>query len=87
MSLVDKQVVDTEFVEDQPVVLLVLGEEVFQAFDSRGLLLLDGLDEIAIGSLGSRVFAEQLVVFGDLLEEKLLLVITRHADPFKGRCA
>ena len=32
MRLVDEDVIDAEFVEDQPVILLVLGEQVFQAF-------------------------------------------------------
>ena len=83
MRLVDENVIDAEFVEHQPVILLVLGKQVFQAFCSGGLLLLDGLDEIAVGSLGCRVFAKQLVVFGDLLPEELLLVVPRHADPLE----
>ena len=36
MRLVDEDVIDAEFIEDQPVILLVLGEQVFQAFGSRG---------------------------------------------------
>ena len=35
MGLVDEDVIDAEFVEHQPVILLVLGEQVFQAFGSR----------------------------------------------------
>ena len=31
-----------------------------------------------------RMFAEQFVVFGDLLQQKLLLVIPRHADPLEA---
>ena len=83
MRLVDEDMIDAEFVEHQPVILLVLGEQVFEAFGSRGLLLLDGLDEVAVGALGAGVFAQQLVVFGDLLQEELLLVIARHADPLE----
>jgi hypothetical protein len=76
MRLVDEDVIDAEFVEHQPVILLVLGEQVFQAFGPRGLLLLDGLDEVAVGpSPFPGVFAEQLVVFGDLLQEEFLLVV------------
>ena len=75
MGLVDEDVIDAEFVEHQPVILLVLGEQVLQPFASGGLLLLDGLDEVAVGTLVARVFAEQLVVFGDLLQEELLLVV------------
>ena len=84
MRLVDEDVIDAEFVEHQPVILLVLGEQVLQAFGSGGLLLLDGLDEVAVGSLGARVFAQQLVVFGDLLAQELLLVVARHADPLEA---
>ena len=84
MGLVDEDVIDAEFVEHQPVILLVLGEQVLQAFGPRRLLLLDGLDEIAVGTLGAGVFAEQLVVFGDLLQEELLLVVPRHADPLEA---
>ena len=51
MGLVDEDVIDAEFVEDQPVILLVLGQQVLQAFGPRRLLLLDGLDEIAVGAL------------------------------------
>ena len=83
MRLVDEDVIDAQFVEHQAVVLLVLGQQVFEAFFPGGLLLLDGLDEIAVGSLCARMFAEQFVVFGDLLQEKLLLVIPRHADPLE----
>ena len=54
MGLVDEDVIDAEFVEHQPVILLVLGEQVLQAFGPCGLLLLDGLDEVAVGSLGRR---------------------------------
>ncbi len=47
MRLIDEDVIDAEFIEDQPVVLLVLGEDVLQAFDSCGLLFFDGFDQIA----------------------------------------
>ena len=57
MGLVDEDVIDAEFVEHQPVILLVLGQQVFQAFASRRLLLLDGLDEVAAGTFGSGMFA------------------------------
>ena len=49
MRLVDEDVIDAELVEHQAVVLLVLGEQVLQPFLARGLLLLDGLDEVAVG--------------------------------------
>ena len=84
MRLVDEDVIDAEFVEHQPVILLVLGEQVLQAFGSGGLLLLDGLDEVAVGALGAGMFAQQLVVFGDLLPQELLLVVARHADPLEA---
>ena len=50
MRLVDEDVIDPEFIEHQPVILLLLGKQVLQAFRPCGLLLLDGLDEIAVGS-------------------------------------
>ena len=67
MRLVDEDMIDAEFVEHQPVILLILGKQVLQAFVPRGLLLLDGLDEVAVGSLVAGVLAEQFVVFLDLL--------------------
>ena len=48
VRLVDEDVVDAQLVEDQPVVLLVLGQQVFQLAPRGGLLLLDGLDEVAV---------------------------------------
>ena len=75
MRLVDEHVVDPEFVEHQPVIFLILGDEVLQAFGPCRLLLLDGLDEVAVGSLGGCMFEQQLVIFGDLFNEKLLLVV------------
>ena len=59
-------------------------KQVFEAFFPCGLLLLDGLDEIAVGSLCARMFAEQFVVFGDLFAEKRLLIVPRHADPLEA---
>ena len=56
MGFVDEDVIDAEFVKHQPVILLVVGEQVFQAFAPCGLLLLDGLDEVAVGSTVGGVF-------------------------------
>ena len=88
MRLVDEDVIDAEFVEHQPVILLVLGEQVLQPLLAGGLLLLDGLDEVAVGAslrwpAPSR---SSCVVFGDLLAEELLLVVARHADPLERCC-
>ena len=47
MRLVDEDMIDAELVEHQPVVLLVLGQQVFQPLLAAGLLLLDGLDDVA----------------------------------------
>ncbi len=58
MGFIDEDVIDPKFVENKSVILLVLGEEVFQAFCSGGILLLDGFDEIAVGSLRTRMFAK-----------------------------
>jgi hypothetical protein len=69
VGFVDEDVIDAQLVEDKAVVLLLLGQEFFQAFFAIGLLLLDGLDEVAVGA--GRVLAcavaEQLVVLPDLL--------------------
>ena len=51
MRLIDEDVIDAEFVEHQPVILLVLGQQVLQPLASRGLLLLDSLDEVAVAPL------------------------------------
>ena len=39
----------------------------------------------AVGIAAGAV-AEQLVVFGDLLAQELLLVVARHADPLEASC-
>jgi len=57
MGFVNEDVIDAEFVEYQPVVFLVLGKQVLQAFTSGGFLLLDGLDEVAVGTFGACMFA------------------------------
>ena len=41
VGLVDEDVVDAQLVEDQPVVLLVLGQQVLELLLAAGLLLLD----------------------------------------------
>ena len=50
MRLVDEDVIDAQLVEHQPVVLLVLGQQVFQPLLAAGLLLLDGLDDVAVAA-------------------------------------
>ena len=67
MRLVDEDMIDAEFVEDEAVILLLLGQQVFQALDAGDFLLLDLLDEVATCALGAGVLREQFVVFGDLL--------------------
>jgi len=83
VGLVDEDVIDAKLVKNKSIILLVLGEQVLQAFAACGLLLLDGLDEVAVGALLTGVLAQQLVVFGDLLQKECLLVVARHADPLK----
>jgi hypothetical protein len=80
MSFVDEDVIDADFIEHQPVILLVLGQQVLQAFGPGRLLLFDGLDEVSVVALRSGMFAQESVVFGDLFEQELLLVVARHAD-------
>ncbi len=84
MHLVDEDMIDAEFVEYEPVIFLVFGQQVLQPFGPGGLLFLDGLDEIAVGSLGACVFAQQLVIFGDLLQEEFLLVIAADANALEA---
>ena len=48
MRLVDEDMVDAELVEHQPVILLVLGQQVFQPLLAGGDLLLDRLDDVAV---------------------------------------
>ena len=47
MGLVDEDVIDAQLVEHQPVILLVLGGQLLQPLLAAGLLLLDGLDDVA----------------------------------------
>ena len=76
LCLVNEEVIDAQLIEHQPVVFLVLGEQVFQAFFSGGLLLLDGLDQVAVsaGGVTARAVAQQLLILLDLLPEELFLV-------------
>ena len=62
VGLIDEDVIDAKLVEYQSVILLVLGEQVLQTLGSRGFLFLDGLDEVAVGTLGARMFAKQFVL-------------------------
>src|SRR4029450_161033 len=57
-----------------------------EAFLTFSLLLLNGFDNVAVcaGCIGSDAVAEGLVVFGDLLTQKALLVGWGHADALKG---
>src|SRR5205823_3651511 len=71
VGLVDEDVIDGQLVKDQSVILFVLGEKVLEAFAAGGLLLLDCLDEIPVGALGRCVFAQQLVIFRNLVEQEL----------------
>ena len=54
MRLVDEDMIDAQLVEHQPVVLLVLGQQVFQPLLAAGFLLLDGLDEVAAAARACR---------------------------------
>ena len=84
VGLVDEDVIDAQFVEDQPVVLLVLGQQVFQLLLAGGFLLFDGLDEVAVGAFVCRVFKQELVVLGDLLTQEFFLIVLAHADPLEA---
>src|SRR3954454_1603809 len=75
MGLIDKQVVHPELVEDEAIVLLVLGEELLQPLLTPRLLLLDGLDDVPVlaGLVGPGGVFQEFVVLGDLLAEEPLL--------------
>src|SRR5712691_6668972 len=85
-TLVDVDVVDAEFVEDQAVVFFLFGEEFFQSFLALRFLLLAGLDYVAVyaARVGGSAVAEELVVCRDLLTQKLLLILPRHPDALEG---
>ena len=86
MTLVNEDVVDAQLVKDQAVVFLLLGQEVFQTLLAPGFLLLERLDDVAVRArrLGGRAVTQELVVRGDLLPQKALLKIARHADALEG---
>ena len=50
VGLVNKGVINTEFIEHQPVVFLILRQQVFQLLYACGLLLFDGFDDVAVGT-------------------------------------
>jgi hypothetical protein len=76
MTLIDTEMIDAQFIEDQAVVFFLLGEEVFEALLTPGFLLLQIFEDVAVcaGRLGGCTVAQQLVVRGDLLPQKALLV-------------
>ena len=82
VAFIDEDVVDAQLVEDQAVILLVLGQQVFQAFLALGFLLFDGLEEVALSPVAciEGAVGQQGLVFRDLLAQELLLVAARHAQ-------
>ena len=50
MRLVHRQVVDAQLVEHQPVILLVLGQQVLEPRLAVGFLLLNRFDDVAAGA-------------------------------------
>ena len=85
VRLVNEDVIDAEFVKHQAVVLLVLGQKLFEPLLAVGFLLLDGLDEVPVAARGvaAGTVAEELVVFPDLLAQEFRLVGPRHAYSLK----
>ena len=85
MGLVDEDVIDSKFVKDQPIVLLVLGQQVFQpvpraaAFCFSMVLMMLRLARCAPSLALSQ---KQLVVFRDLLAQEL-----SPGTPATCRCA
>ena len=76
LRLVDEDMVHTDLVEDDPVILLILSQQLLQLFLPARFLLLDSLDEVAMdtGSTGVPTSAEEPLIFLNLLIQKLLLV-------------
>ena len=88
VGLVDEEVIDPKLVEDQAVVFLVLGEELLQPLLPPGLLLLDGLDDVPVGTVrGLGAVHEELVVLGDLLPQELRLVLAATSRFARTSCA
>src|SRR5437879_3218242 len=48
VTLVNVDVIDTQFVKDQAVVFFLCGQEVFEAFLALGFLLLNGFNDVAV---------------------------------------
>jgi hypothetical protein len=69
--------IDAQLVEHQPVVLFLLGQQIFQPLLAAGLALLDRLDDVAgrARAVGAGGVEKELVVFLDLLAEEFLLVV------------
>jgi hypothetical protein len=72
MRFVDKDMIDAQFIEHQPVVFLLLGEQVGEALLTPDFLFFQGFADIAmrIAVRGTGAVAQQLVVLGDLLAQK-----------------
>jgi hypothetical protein len=88
LGLVDEQVIDAQLVEDQPVVLLLLGEQSFQLLLAGRFLLLKCLDNVAVGAgVALGAVAQELLVLGDLLAQEPLLVTRTGGDESTDACA
>jgi hypothetical protein len=87
MLLINEDVIHPQLVKHQPIVFLVLGEQVLKPGFAGGFLFLDGLHDVSLGfrGVGPGSVAEQLVVLGDLLAQEAFLEITRHADALEAR--
>src|SRR5438132_8065502 len=86
MTLVNTEVIDAELVEDEPIILFLLGQQVLPPLLAPGFLLLQIFDDVAVraGRLGGRAVAQELVVRGDLIPQKPFLVRLGHADTLEG---
>ena len=86
-DFVNENVIDAEFIKDQAVVFLVLGQQVFQLVLRGGFLFLDGLDEIAVGTFGPGVLSTSSWSYSAICsQQELLLVVARHADALEASC-
>ena len=71
------EVIDGQVVEHKAIILFVLGKQVFQLRLACGLLLLDGFDQVPLGSCRTltRVVDKERVVLLDLFLQEPLLVV------------
>ena len=89
MRLINEDMVDAQLIEDQAVIFFLLGQQLFQALLAPGFLLFECFDDVAVraGGLGGSAVTQELVVGGDLLPQKPLLVRVATCRCARRNCA